>query len=100
MGGLARAPRDGTLAELLARAAPLGATLLECSGNGSGADFGLMSAARWAGVPLADVLAGVEPLPTARRVLVAGFDDHSLPSPTAASPRAVWTRVSTPAWSR
>jgi DMSO/TMAO reductase YedYZ molybdopterin-dependent catalytic subunit len=89
VGGLARAPRDVTLAELLARAAPRGATLLECSGNGSTADFGLMSAAQWTGVPLADVLALVAPLPSARRVLVAGFDDHSRPSATS-RPGASW----------
>lgn len=89
VGGLARAPRDVPLAELLARATPMGATLLECSGNGPAADFGLMSAARWAGVPLADVLALVDPLPGARRVLVAGNDDHPAASATS-RPGASW----------
>jgi DMSO/TMAO reductase YedYZ molybdopterin-dependent catalytic subunit len=83
VGGLARAPRDVTLAELLPRVGPRGTTLLECSGNGATADFGLMSAARWAGVALADVLALVQPLPEATRVLVAGFDDHTAPSATS-----------------
>ncbi len=80
VGGLARAPRDVPLTELLALAAPLGTTLVECSGNPASADFGLMSAARWSGVALARVLAMVDPLPAARRVLVSGFDDHSMPS--------------------
>lgn len=51
--------------------------MLECSGNGDFSHFGLMSAAQWSGVPLADVLALVQPTSGATRVLISGFDQHT-----------------------
>jgi DMSO/TMAO reductase YedYZ molybdopterin-dependent catalytic subunit len=83
LGGDVRAPASVRLEELKADERPMGATLLECSGNGPGARFGLMSAAEWSGVPLARVLERVERTAQASRVLVAGFDDHSKPSATS-----------------
>lgn len=80
VSGLVGAPSTLSPDDLAAGIAPMGSTLLECSGNGSGADFGLMSAAEWAGIPLAQVLDGAGVLPAATRVLVSGFDDHSQPS--------------------
>jgi len=41
-----------SLAELTTRARPMGAHLLECSGNNNPANFGLMSVCEWDGVPL------------------------------------------------
>jgi DMSO/TMAO reductase YedYZ molybdopterin-dependent catalytic subunit len=76
---------DGALAELdveelrdLAR--PQGAHVLECSGNGRGASFGLMSSAEWEGVRLLDLLDELEVPRGQTRVLVTGFDEHAQPS--------------------
>ena len=60
---------------------PRGVHLLECSGNGGFASFGMLSTADWDGVPLMALLnAKTKRLPAATRVLVSGFDDHSQPS--------------------
>lgn len=68
-----------TLESLATAVKPMPTTLLECSGNSDGASFGLISAANWSGIALADVLASVKPQPSATRVLVAGFDQYSTP---------------------
>lgn len=68
-----------------------GIQVLECSGNGDFSGFGLLSAARWAGAPLMDVLALASVRPEATRVLVSGFDGHSRPSAGGHStPGASW----------
>ena len=54
--GLVKAPMEIPLAELAREADDRGAHLLECAGNARTAHFGLMSAARWTGVPLERVL--------------------------------------------
>src|SRR5256885_217779 len=59
----------------------LGPPRLECAGTSRAAPFGLMSAARWTGVPLVSVLARARRLPRAPRVLVSGFDRHSVLDP-------------------
>lgn len=90
VGGLVDAPLDVTLDMLSPRVKnDLGPYVMECSGNGSFAAFGMLSAARWSGVPIADVLAMVKPLATAKRVLVSGFDGHSRPS-ARSTPGASW----------
>jgi DMSO/TMAO reductase YedYZ molybdopterin-dependent catalytic subunit len=76
--GLVKHPKVLALGDLLPLAEPQGTHLLECSGNGSFSHFGLISAASWAGVPIAKVLKHAEPLRGASRVLVSGFDRHSL----------------------
>ena len=53
---------------------PMGAHLLECSGNNNPANFGLMSVAEWDGVPLVDVLSRLEVSGNATAVLVSGID--------------------------
>jgi DMSO/TMAO reductase YedYZ molybdopterin-dependent catalytic subunit len=79
------------LEELLPLAAPRGVHLMECSGNSDGGSFGLMSAASWDGVAMSDVLALVAARPEATRVLVSGFDGHSVPSNNGHSkPGASW----------
>ena len=56
----------------------MGIHLMECSGNGDFARFGMLSAADWAGVPLMEVLEKeAKARPGATRVRVSGFDDHS-----------------------
>ena len=66
---------------LRALARPMGAHLLECSGNGPHRRFGLLSAARWTGVPVLEVLALMGLAPGGHRVLVSGFDVHDAPDP-------------------
>ena len=56
---------------------PQGTVLLECSGNGRRRAFGLLSAAEWSGVPLAEVLERAQVLDSATRVLISGVDRHS-----------------------
>ena len=88
LGGLVRRPVEVALPDLLPEASERGPYVMECAGNGSGGAFGLMSAARWSGISMADVLRRVEALPAASRVLVSGVD-HSQPSATS-SPGASW----------
>jgi DMSO/TMAO reductase YedYZ molybdopterin-dependent catalytic subunit len=68
----------------------LGPYVMECSGNGAFAAFGMLSAARWSGVPITDVLAMIDVRPRATRVLVSGFDTHPLSEPSASVPGASW----------
>lgn len=76
------------LAPLVVR--DLGPFVLECSGNARGASFGLMSAARWSGAPMKDVLATLDVLPDATRVLVSGFDTYPRPPRGNSTPGASW----------
>lgn len=91
MDGMVDAEVALGLDDLLPLSAPRGVHLLECSGNARGGAFGLMSAAAWDGVAMTDVLARVTPRPEATRVLVNGFDGHSVPSANGHSkPGASW----------
>jgi DMSO/TMAO reductase YedYZ molybdopterin-dependent catalytic subunit len=87
--GLVERPVEVEVEALKREAAPMGAHLLECAGNSRAAHFGLMSAARWTGVPLARVLARLGRLPRATRVLVSGFDEHKVQDPGSV-PGASW----------
>ena len=70
---------------------PQGVHVLECSGNSIGGHFGLLSAADWAGAPMKDVLALMSIKSSATRVLISGFDGHSVPSVGGHStPGASW----------
>ena len=66
-----------------------GSFVLECSGNWGGYGFGLLSAASWDGVLIEDLLDMVSPTPNATRLLVSGFDEHSVP-PWRSIPGASW----------
>jgi len=74
--------------EISRAAVPMGPHLLECAGNTNPNNFGLMSVARWDGVPLTALLERVQPLSGSDRVLVAGVDDDG-PSRTS-TPGASW----------
>jgi DMSO/TMAO reductase YedYZ molybdopterin-dependent catalytic subunit len=87
--GLVEAPADLEAAALRREAEDRGAHVLECAGNSRAAHFGFLSVARWTGVPLARVLDRVRVLPRARRVLVSGFDQHSVLDPGSV-PGASW----------
>ncbi|MGD9902854.1 MAG: molybdopterin-dependent oxidoreductase [Vicinamibacterales bacterium] len=75
VGGLDRDSSTFDLAALRPLARPQGVHLLECAGNVE--PFGLMSAARWDGIPLRAVLDRMAPWPAGHRVLVTGDDDAS-----------------------
>lgn len=74
VGGLVEASVAIPVDTLIAQAEDQGEVLLECSGNNSTGSYGLMSAARWGGVPLSSVLASVKPLATAAMIKITGYD--------------------------
>lgn len=92
LDGRVDAATDIPIADIRARAVDHDPVLLECSGNGGTGHFGLMSAARWRGAPLLDLLDAHATLdPTATQLLVTGFDEHSVPSEGGHStPGASW----------
>jgi DMSO/TMAO reductase YedYZ molybdopterin-dependent catalytic subunit len=89
IGGAVRRPVTLTLDDLAPHVAEMGTHLLECAGNNNPRHFGMISAARWSGVPIARVLDHVQPTDLRGRVLVSGFDRHSQPSRTS-TPGASW----------
>lgn len=89
LGGLVRRQVTLNYEDLARVVEPMGTHLLECAGNNNPRDFGLMSAARWAGVPMARVLDRAEPAGKNVRIRVSGFDAHSRPSRTSI-PGASW----------
>jgi len=88
IGGLVEHAQSLSLTTLAPLVKPMGAHLLECSGNADPTNFGLMSVARWDGAPIAALLARAQPRQGAGRVLVSGVDDPD-PSPTSI-PGASW----------
>ena len=88
--GLVASDVDLTLADLDALAVPMGVHVMECSGNGDFSHFGMLGAADWSGVPLADLLAKKASVsPSATRVLVSGFDSYSV-TPSNSVQGASW----------
>lgn len=92
ISGLVAAPTTITVeGDLLPNARPMGTHVLECSGNHREGGFGLLSAASWSGVPLSELLSRFGALPSATRILISGFDEHSTPSVNNHSkPGASW----------
>ncbi|MFQ5742338.1 MAG: molybdopterin-dependent oxidoreductase [Acidobacteriota bacterium] len=89
VGGLVRQPGELKLDELMPLVEPMGADLLECSGNSRFRSFGLMSAAHWSGIPVAKLLEPLGILPQASQVMISGFDRHSQPQ-RGSTPGASW----------
>lgn len=83
------APRDLLAASIDTAAVAQGPHLIECAGNSNPQNFGLMSAAEWHGVPLADVIAPVGRPAGATAVLVSGVD-HDQPDALRSLPGASW----------
>jgi DMSO/TMAO reductase YedYZ molybdopterin-dependent catalytic subunit len=77
LSGRVRRPAELSPDDLRPLAQSMGTHLMECSGNVDPANFGLMSAARWTGVPVAAGLDRIEPMAGASLVRVTGLDDES-----------------------
>ena len=89
IGGLVEKASSLGIEELRRKAKPMGFHLMECSGNARFAHFGLISVAKWNGVPLADIFGGMKAKATANRVLISGFDQYQTES-TSSIPGASW----------
>ncbi len=74
--GMVARPVDLPISDLLKAERPMGVHLMECAGNTAGGRFGMIGAAEWSGVPLAEVLDRVQPHPGTNRISVAGYDRH------------------------
>ena len=75
-GGLVREPAARRLRDFTHLVSAQGVHLLECSGNGARRGFGLLSATRWDGIPLAQLFETLPIERTATRVVIGGFDDR------------------------
>jgi DMSO/TMAO reductase YedYZ molybdopterin-dependent catalytic subunit len=66
------------LNELMRDEVSMGTHLMECAGNTRLGGFGLISMAKWSGIPMAKVLERVNIKKSqATRVIISGFDEHS-----------------------
>ncbi len=81
--GLVEQPVELSVEDIVARASDRGMVLLECAGNGTTTAFGLMSAGRWRGVPIAELLDRARPAAGAARLRIEGYDRHDGPSETS-----------------
>lgn len=77
LGGRVVRPDTLTLDALAPLVRAAGTHLIECAGNNDPANFGLMSAARWDGVPVAALLDRVRPQNGSWRVQVTGVDEST-----------------------
>lgn len=89
LGGLVASEQAIGIDALRRESVDLGVRLMECAGNADPANFGLLSAASWSGVPLPALLARTKPSPGARRIRITGIDDERRPSVTS-NPGASW----------
>lgn len=77
VGGRVERESRITLDELKGYGAkPPSSHVVECSGNGRMMQFGMLSNARFEGVPVTEVLKRARPAGEAKRVLISGLDDH------------------------
>ncbi|HEX2455255.1 MAG TPA: molybdopterin-dependent oxidoreductase [Vicinamibacterales bacterium] len=83
------APRQIPLDTLGHLVTPTGTHLLECAGNTNPNNYGLISVARWDGIPIGALLDRLPLAPGTSRVLVSGIDDERHPSRTSV-PSASW----------
>lgn len=88
-GGLVATPGTLALDDLVRAAKPMGASIMECSGNANPKNFGLLSVAEWDGVPLASIVEQLGPKAEATAVLVSGVDHEESPSGRSV-PTASW----------
>ena len=90
--GLVNSRISLSLKDLQSLVRPMEVHLLECSGNNRGRGFGLISSAKWSGIPVIDVLKKIHTSPKSTRVLISGFDEHSpkILRRTSSTPGASW----------
>ncbi len=90
--GLVNSRLSFTVSELQPLVKAMGIHLLECSGNNRGRGFGLISSAKWSGIPVVEILNKIEISPKSTRVLISGFDEHSqkVLRRTSSTPGASW----------
>jgi DMSO/TMAO reductase YedYZ molybdopterin-dependent catalytic subunit len=88
-GGLVAKPGTLVLDDLVRAAKPMGASIMECSGNANPKNFGLLSVAEWDGVPLASIVKQLGPKAEAAAVLVSGVD-HEASESGRSVPTASW----------
>jgi DMSO/TMAO reductase YedYZ molybdopterin-dependent catalytic subunit len=79
------------LPTLLERSRPMGAHLIECSGNADPDNFGLMSVAEWDGVPLVEIVERLG-LTGSAGVIVSGLDETAPSRSSAAGASWVFSR--------
>ncbi len=80
LDGMVDKPRTFKIEALDKRSIDMGVNVMECSGNHPSIQFGLLSACRWSGVPVMELIDHCRPSRGATQVLVSGFDGHSSPS--------------------
>lgn len=89
--GLVKQAKSVPFTDLESLIEPAGTFLLECAGNGKGGAFGLLSAAKWDGIPMSKILELADINAAATQVHISGFDGHSQPSANNHStPGAAW----------
>ena len=88
-GGLVADERTLQVRTLERDARDMGIRVMECAGNSDPANFGLLSAASWTGVPLASVMAHVTKRAGAQRIRITGIDDEQTATVTS-NPGASW----------
>jgi DMSO/TMAO reductase YedYZ molybdopterin-dependent catalytic subunit len=89
IGGLVRTPRTLAIDSLGDLVRPMGTHVIECAGNTNPTNFGLISAARWDGIPLMALLDRITPQSRGVRIAVSGVDDLTQHSQTSV-PGASW----------
>lgn len=89
VSGLIQQPVEISRADLQKMSRQVGLHLMECSGNGRMAHFGMLSVADWAGAPVSEILDSVRIESGASRVLISGFDRYQEASFTS-FPGASW----------
>lgn len=92
LGGLVREERQISVERLRAESRPMGLHLMECAGNADPANFGLLSAATWSGVPIATALDELASTPRATRLRITGIDDGGQSSTSVPGAAWVFTR--------
>lgn len=75
--GEVKQPQNLPLKSLLDLVEPRGPVLLECSGNANVLKFGLLSVAKWDGIPIEKIIKLAHPTEKAFAILINGFDDDS-----------------------
>jgi DMSO/TMAO reductase YedYZ molybdopterin-dependent catalytic subunit len=78
--GDVKTPEDVSLTSLRRHVTSQGPVLLECSGNARVLQFGLLSVADWAGIPVEKIIERAGPTRKAKSILINGFDEDTHPS--------------------